>query len=145
MFVIIVQLCALCIWLSQFIALMGNVVQRLVILMVDITMINVNLLQFVIKLFIAYLDYVMGCNHPLILCHDAFKLFNLINEMLLLLMCFYVLTCIAQNHAFVTQIVFFKILIYLAYSISYLWTIEFNIKFLKIYPMSYHASHSLQI
>jgi hypothetical protein len=70
--------------------------------MVDITMINVNLLQFVIKLFIAYLDYVMGCNHRLILHHDAFKLHNLINEMLLLLMCSYVLTCIAQNHAFVT-------------------------------------------
>jgi hypothetical protein len=68
--------------------------------MVDMATINLNLLQFVIKLFIAYLDYVMGCNHPLILHHDAFKLLNLINEMLLFFMCFYVLTCIAQNHAF---------------------------------------------
>jgi len=109
---------------------MGNVVERLVVLMVDIVMININLLKFVIKLFIAYLDYVMGCNHLLILHHDAFKLLNMINEMLLFLMCFYVLTCITQNHVFVTWIVFFKFFVYLAYSISYLWKIELNIKFL---------------
>jgi len=109
---------------------MGNVVERLVVLMVDIAMININLLKFVIKLFIVYLDYVMVCNHLLILHHDAFKLLNMINEMLLLLMCFYVLTCITQNHAFVTWIVFFNFFVYLAYSISYLWKIELNIKFL---------------
>ncbi len=135
MFEIIMQLCALCIQLSQFIALIGNVVKRLVVLMVDIATIDINLLQFVIKLFIAYLDYVMGCNHPLILHHDAFKLCNSINEMLLL-MCFDVLTCTAQNYAFVTWIVFFNFFVYLVYSIDYLRRIELNINFLKIYPMS---------